>query len=484
MGIVDIVARGLRLASTGVVLALACAGAASAQTAFPLTVNLAGAGTVTSSPFGIDCNVLVPTCGASFPAGTRVTLTAGVAPAGSTFAGWSGACGGQQSCTVVMSAPETVTATFSSASQTFPSTQPVSLSLTVQGSGAIFVTDPQSSLNKPAALCVDGQFNCTFSLPAQDALSLSVVVDTGWAFAGWGGACSGNTTCQFTLDQATSVSATFTPACAATGESGWWYSSTEPGRGFFIANIVSELYFVLMGYDAAGNATWYAGTGAAAATGCTYTGALISYAGGQTLTGTFQLPTSATTVGNFSLTFGDATHADLELPGTSLSIQRFIYASDGDVTHPQGPASPVTGIYFNAVEPGRGFAIEVQNGFLYVGGYMYGANGNPVWYVSGPLPEKSIPFRESPPRQRCCIDVNPTDPNTFPYAGYWAQFGNGQTLGGSYRTPTVINGDVGAMTLGFDVSQTPNLAWLFLPNGREILLDQFLSLGTQKREKR
>lgn len=63
-----------------------------------------GAGTVTSSPSGIDCGA---SCSASFSSGAAVTLTA--APAsGSYFAGWSGACSGTGSCVVTMDAVENV----------------------------------------------------------------------------------------------------------------------------------------------------------------------------------------------------------------------------------------------------------------------------------------------------------------------------------------------------------------------------------------
>lgn len=69
----------------------------------------AGAGTVTSSPVGVSCGA---TCSATFPSGTSVTLTA--APtSGSSFAGWSGACGGTTAtCTVNMDAAKAATATF------------------------------------------------------------------------------------------------------------------------------------------------------------------------------------------------------------------------------------------------------------------------------------------------------------------------------------------------------------------------------------
>lgn len=78
-----------------------------------LTVAKAGsgAGTVTSTPAGIDCG---PDCTQDYASGTAVTLTA--APAsGSTFGGWSGGgCSGTAStCTIAsLTASSTVTATF------------------------------------------------------------------------------------------------------------------------------------------------------------------------------------------------------------------------------------------------------------------------------------------------------------------------------------------------------------------------------------
>ena len=83
---------------------------AATPTSQTLTVTKAGtgSGTVTSSPAGINCG---SDCSESYASGTNVTLTA--APgAGSTFAGWSGACSGTGSCAVTMSAARSVTATF------------------------------------------------------------------------------------------------------------------------------------------------------------------------------------------------------------------------------------------------------------------------------------------------------------------------------------------------------------------------------------
>lgn len=81
---------------------------ASNSRTLTLAISGTGAGSVVSSPAGISCS---SSCSAGFTAGTSVTLTATPA-AGSAFAGWSGACSGTGTCTVSMSAAQSVTATF------------------------------------------------------------------------------------------------------------------------------------------------------------------------------------------------------------------------------------------------------------------------------------------------------------------------------------------------------------------------------------
>jgi hypothetical protein len=79
-----------------------------------LTVTKAGAGsgTVSSAPPGVTCGPICVTFSATFANGTTVTLSA--APAGlSTFGGWSGGgCSGTGTCTILLTSPTTVTATF------------------------------------------------------------------------------------------------------------------------------------------------------------------------------------------------------------------------------------------------------------------------------------------------------------------------------------------------------------------------------------
>ena len=87
-------------------------------TTYALSVTRAGSGsgTVASAPAGISCGA---TCSATYASGAAVTLTATPA-AGSTFAGWSGACTGSGSCVVTMTAARSVTATFDGTTPTGP----------------------------------------------------------------------------------------------------------------------------------------------------------------------------------------------------------------------------------------------------------------------------------------------------------------------------------------------------------------------------
>lgn len=81
-----------------------------------LTKSLASGGTVTSAPAGITCNTTCTSTSANFNGGTSVVLTASPA-AGYKFTGWSNGCAGTAStCTVVMTAAKSVTATFISVS--------------------------------------------------------------------------------------------------------------------------------------------------------------------------------------------------------------------------------------------------------------------------------------------------------------------------------------------------------------------------------
>jgi hypothetical protein len=80
-----------------------------------VTVTPTGHGTIISTPAGINCG---STCSASFPAGTRVILTA-TPDAGATFAGWSGSCSGTDTCTAMVTTSVGATFGCSPGIQTF-----------------------------------------------------------------------------------------------------------------------------------------------------------------------------------------------------------------------------------------------------------------------------------------------------------------------------------------------------------------------------
>jgi lysophospholipase L1-like esterase len=162
------------------------------STSLGLTVTKSGAGTgtVTSTPAGINCGT---TCSAAYASGTSVTLTA-TAAAGSTFAGWSGACTGTGACTVTMTVARAVTAAFN-VTTNFP------LSVTRMGTGTGTVTSTPAGINCGTA--------CSANYATGTSVTLNAAAASGSTFAGWSGACSGTGTCTVSMTAARNVTATF-----------------------------------------------------------------------------------------------------------------------------------------------------------------------------------------------------------------------------------------------------------------------------------
>lgn len=161
---------------------------------FPLAVTKAGngLGTVTSIPTGIACGV---TCTQSLTYGTPVTLTATAADH-STFAGWQGACtGNQPTCTLTANATKQVTATFT--------LNRYALTVSPQGNGHGRITTSPSG--------VDCGITCTTALDYGTAITLTATPFTDTFFTNWQGGCTGTApTCVLTLTADTAVTATFT----------------------------------------------------------------------------------------------------------------------------------------------------------------------------------------------------------------------------------------------------------------------------------
>jgi hypothetical protein len=109
---------------------------------------------------------------------------------------------------------------------------------------------------------------------------------------------------------------------------------------------------------------------------------------------------------------------------------------------------PQAGFWYNQAEGGRGYVIEIHGNTLFIGGFMYDNNGNAIWYASGPAPM-----------------VNSTT-----YTNVWQQYGGGQSLTGTYKPSTVVNANVGALTIQFTSATT---ATLTLPNQVQIPIVRF-----------
>jgi len=226
---------------------------------------------------------------------------------------------------------------------------------------------------------------------------------------------------------------------------GIWWNPAEGGRGFVIEKRGNTLFLGVYLYDDSGRSTWHAASGAM--NGNTFSAALSTYANGQTLTGPYVAPVVTGSAGDVSIIFTDSSHGTLTWPGGTIPIERFDVVTGGAaMTPPAG--TPETGIWWNPAESGRGFALEIQGGTMFLGGYMFDASGNPIWYLSGP--------------------TLMTDAMT--YVGVWEQLGNGQTMTGTYTPATVVNANVG--TVRIDFSDTEN-ATLTLPDGGTINITRF-----------
>ena len=168
--------------------------------AYTLTTTKAGAGTGTVA-------VSTP---APYSYGTTVTLTANAA-GGSAFSAWGGACTGSAvTCTLDMTANKAVTATFIVANTYALTTQ-------TAGTGAGVVT-----ASPAASAYLSGT-----------VVTLTATPQSGSAFTGWSGACTGTVaTCSVTMSAAKSVTATFTSVITYT----LVVSTTGSGAGTVTAN--------------------------------------------------------------------------------------------------------------------------------------------------------------------------------------------------------------------------------------------------------
>ena len=210
------------------------------------------------------------------------------------------------------------------------------------------------------------------------------------------------------------------------GNGWWWGGASQSGTGFFIEAQGDIAFVTFFMYDDAGKAIWYSASGVLTSlTGGSYafSGDLLSFRGGQAASSNTPSAPTSQAAGRLSITFSSATTATVQLPARSFAAQRFDFAGlNGTVTGNQ----PELGWYWNAAQSGRGYAIEVQNGTMFLAMFHYNADGSPTWNLyNGPAAASGT------------------------FGGDFLAFTGGQSLGGAYRAPnpaTATAGFNGAFT--------------------------------------
>ncbi|ACM18449.1 serine protease, subtilase family [Geotalea daltonii FRC-32] len=168
-----------------------CAVTATFVPTYSLDVTISGSGTVHSTPTP-DINCSTGTCSGTYNSGTTVTLSATPAK-GFAFTGWSGACSGTGSCTVVMDAVKNATATFTRTSAVLSLNFPLTI-------GNVH------SSPSPDISCTSG--GCTQTYGVDTVVTLTASPGATSYFGFWSGACSSNgTTCTLTMSEDRSVNA-------------------------------------------------------------------------------------------------------------------------------------------------------------------------------------------------------------------------------------------------------------------------------------
>jgi hypothetical protein len=240
------------------------------------------------------------------------------------------------------------------------------------------------------------------------------------------------------LDADAAVRAALAAAGSISPQTGWWWNPQESGRGFFIERQGNNVFMAGYLYEADGRATWFTAFGAMS--GSSFSGDMNTATGGQTLTGAFKPNTAGPSLGRISVTFTSPTEASMTWPGGTVPLARFRFgqgASDGFDS----------GWWWSTTEPGRGYSIELQGNSVFMVGFMYDDAGNATWYLSSGSASEAG------------------------YRSVWAQVANGQSLTGTYRAPTVTNGNVGAVTIPPTTSLTTRT--LTMPDGRAVTLTRF-----------
>lgn len=106
-------------------------------------------------------------------------------------------------------------------------------------------------------------------------------------------------------------------------ETGWWWTPSEPGTGYAIEVQGNQMMLGIAHFDSDGSPRWSLAMGAMADPRL-FEGSAVSYLGGQALGQSYRAPSATSETGRVSVSFSDATHATVLLPGgRQVAIKRF-----------------------------------------------------------------------------------------------------------------------------------------------------------------
>jgi uncharacterized repeat protein (TIGR02543 family) len=270
-----------------------------------VAVTGGGTGTVTSEPEGIAVTTGDDPATFDFDADSAVILTATAAD-GSEFTGWTGACTGNETCTVTMDDDKSVTATFALIGDETQN----ALTVAVGGAGTGSVTSEPEGVD-----VTSGDDPASFDFTADIAVTLIATPDEGSVFTGWSGACTGDT-CVVIMDDDKSVTANFGLVDAedytltvnkigsgigtVTSDPAGIDMTTAMTTGSALFDAGSDVVLTATPADGSGFAGWSGG-------GCTGTGSTctVTLDANTTVTASFFLPGGDTVTSTFAIIDGN-----------------------------------------------------------------------------------------------------------------------------------------------------------------------------------
>lgn len=164
------------------------------------------------------------------------------------------------------------------------------------------------------------------------------------------------------------------------GNGWWWAGARQSGTGFFVETQGDTSFVAFFMYDDAGNPVWYTASGFIGPTGVglgfSFRGSLQTCRSGQPAASNTPSAPICTVAGEVSIAFSNPSEAIVSFPQRVMIAERFNFNGIGSATTGN---QPETGWYWNPAQNGRGYAIEVQNGVMFLTMFHYAADGRPTW---------------------------------------------------------------------------------------------------------